>query len=297
MLTMLAALAVLVLALVVGLGFVRGSWGHAARVWCAVVAIIAGVVLASVAVIAALQVPVKSPVAATGVEPGIELSGAGSDDAGVAGAPEGVAKDRTALPGGFSYVRDLAPGIEVELRYATTENFTGQVVDGYESTRAAILRTEAAEALAAVQRDLEPQGYGLRIYDAFRPTRAVSFFMEWSKSNDQQTKTEYYPDFEKPQLFELGYIAEQSGHSLGGTVDLTLVDLATAEPLDMGGPFDYFGELSHYETAGLTDQQIENRALLHDAMQARGFTQYPLEWWHFSYPLPKGTIPENFVVR
>ena len=121
--------------------------------------------------------------------------------------------------------------------------------------------------------------------------------MEWSKSNDQQTKVEYYPDFEKPQLFELGYIAEKSGHSLGGTVDLTLVDLATGEPLDMGGPFDFFGELSHYETAGLTEQQIDNRALLHDAMQARGFTHYPLEWWHFSYPLPEGAIPENFVVR
>ena len=74
---------------------------------------------------------------------------------------------------------------------------------------------------------------GLRVYDAFRPTRAVSFFMEWSKSNDQQTKPEYYPDFEKPELFELGYIAEKSGHSLGGTVDLTLVDLATGEPLSL----------------------------------------------------------------
>lgn len=293
MLTMLAALAALVLALVVGLGFVPGSRGHAARVWCAAVAVIAGVVLAGAAVATAMQPQAGSSVAATETDAGA-ASGTGQSSEQLA---ESDSPDHPVLPDGFSYVRDFAPGIEVELRYATTDNFTGQIVDGYESTDAAILRTEAAEALAAVQRDFEPRGYGLRIYDAFRPTRAVSFFMEWSKSNDQQTKVEYYPDFEKPQLFELGYIAEKSGHSLGGTVDLTLVDLATGEPLDMGGPFDFFGELSHYETAGLTEQQVENRALLHDAMQAGGFTQYPLEWWHFSYPLSEGTIPENFVVR
>ena len=299
---MLVALAALVLALALGLGLVPGARAHAVRVACAAVALVAGLVLAGAAVAVSLASAAETAGAQAGAEqaagPEAPTSGAEGEaqDGDEAGEAASVAT-REPLPEGFSYVRDLAPTIEVELRYATTDNFTGQIVDGYESTEAAVLRTEAAEALALVQQDLEQQGLGLRIYDAFRPTRAVSFFMEWSRSGDEATKLEYYPDFNKPELFELGYIAEKSGHSLGGTVDLTLVSRSTGEPLDMGGPFDYFGELSHYETVGLDEAQTANRALLHNAMQARGFKQYPLEWWHFSYPLPEGTMPMNFVVR
>lgn len=302
MTTMLLALAALLLALLVGLGFVPGARAHAVRVLCVVVAVLAGVAMAGSAV--AMSISTSQ---LTAGQPGEFENGTPRTPVHDSEADEGAEtaealfstgdEDRAPLPEGFSYVRDLAPGIEVELHYATTENFTGQVVAGYESTDAAVLRTEAAAALALVQKDLESAGYGLRIYDAFRPTQAVSFFMEWAKTNDEATKLEYYPDFNKPQLFELGYIAEKSAHSLGGAVDLTLVDLATDEVVDMGSPFDYFGELSHYETAGLTTEQIENRALLHDAMQARGFTQYPLEWWHYSYPLPGDIMPMNFVVR
>ena len=296
MFAMIAAFAVLVLAVCVGLGALPGARAHASRLLCAAVAVVLSLALAGAAVVVALQAQ-GGALAAGETGTGAGQNAAGSEPGGVEAVVDVADEDRAPLPAGFSYVRDFAPGIEVELRYATTDNFTGQIVDGYESTDAAILRTDAAEALAAVQQDLEAQGYGLRVYDAFRPTRAVSFFMEWSKTNDQQTKSEYYPDFDKPELFELGYIAEKSGHSLGGTVDLTVVDLATGEPLDMGGPFDYFGVLSHYETAGLSEAQTANRALLHGAMLARGFAQYPLEWWHFSYPVPDGTIAENFVVR
>lgn len=280
MAVLLFSFAALLAALVVLLGFVPGAQSRAARVSCTVVALLAGLVMAGAAVCASV------PAVETGLATDSATATAEKSD-----------QDQAQLPEGFSYVRDFSPSIEVELRYATTDNFTGQIVDGYVSTDAGILRTEAAEALGLVQRELEAEGLGLRVYDAFRPTRAVSFFMGWATTSNDSTKAQYYPDFEKPDLFAHGYIAEKSGHSLGGTVDLTLIDLASGEPLDMGGPFDFFGELSHYETAGLTAEQTANRARLHEAMLAQGFAQYPLEWWHYSYPLPAGTLAENFVVH
>lgn len=200
------------------------------------------------------------------------------------------------LPSGFAYVSESVPGAIVEARYGTTNNFTGAVVDGYAGPDVAILRVEAAEALAAVQHDLSAQGYGLLIWDAFRPTRAVDGFVAWSASSDQSTKSEYYPDLEKTELFELGYIALESRHSLGGTVDLTIVDAETGDAIDMGGSFDFFGERSHYGATGLTTEQQANRELLRAAMEAHGFEPYALEWWHFSFPLPEGTQPQNFEV-
>ena len=176
--------------------------------------------------------------------------------------------------------------IAVELRYASAQNFTGSVVDGYERANAPVLRTDAAQALAAVQQQLADQGLGLLIYDGFRPTRAVADFVAWSKNDDVRTRAEYYPSLEKPELFELGYIAEQSGHSLGGTVDLTVIDLATGRPLDMGGSFDLFDERSHYAFTDVTTEQSSNRTLLRETMIAAGFAPYAQEWWHFSYPVP-----------
>ena len=207
-----------------------------------------------------------------------------------------AAEQRT-MPDDFVDARELEPGIEVELRYAGTRNFTGQVVDGYETDDRVILQRDAAAALAGVQRELAAEGLGLRVYDAYRPTRAVRFFMDWARTDDDSTRAEYYPDFEKPQLFELGYIAERSKHSLGGTVDLTLVDLASGEPLDMGGPFDFFGERSHYDAEGLAPEQAANRARLREAMIAGGFEPYELEWWHFSYPLGDDARPVDAPVR
>lgn len=205
--------------------------------------------------------------------------------------------EAAALPEGFSYISEVAPDVVIDARYATSNNFTGAVVEGYSDPDVAILRTEAAEALAAVQGELVGQGLGLLVWDAFRPTRAVDDFVAWSATPDDTTKGDYYPDHEKPELFELGYIALESRHTLGGTVDLTIIEADTGEPLDMGGPFDFFGELSHFDAAGITAEQQANRALLRTVMQAHGFEPYPLEWWHFTYPLPADTKPADFAVR
>lgn len=234
------------------------------------------------------------------------LTGCGGEPApGVGGSTEsattqgavGTEHPNARLPEGFSEIRALDPSITVDLRYATTNNFTGRVVDGYESTTRGVMRTEAAEALAAVQRDINDQGLGLLIWDAYRPARAVNFFVAWSLNDDQSTKTEYYPDFEKPQLFELGYIAKESRHTLGGTVDLTLVQLGTGELLDMGGAFDFFGERSNVGASGLSAEQEANRATLREAMLRHGFEPYAQEWWHFSFPLPSAVTPSDFVIR
>ena len=250
----------------------------------------------------AVMSPVAGLLAVLALLLGIGI-GIGSGAAGPAAGPaaEGQSVEtpdlRGDLPEGWIYANRLDPSIEAELRYAGNDNFTGYPVEGYEADDVVILREDAARALAAAQRELAEQGLGIRVYDAFRPTRAVADFVAWSKSDEDATRAKYYPDLRKDQLFELGYIAEKSGHSLGGTVDLTLVDLATGAPLDMGGPFDFFGERSHYETSGLTPQQTANRLILHEAMLRQGFEQYPLEWWHYSYPVPKDTAPADFPVR
>lgn len=202
-----------------------------------------------------------------------------------------------ALPEGFVYLNTVDPGIETELRYAGHDNFTGDVVDGYQRANAAVLRGDAAAALARVQAALTDAGLGLRVYDAFRPTRSVAAFVAWSQNDDARTREEYYPTLTKPELFALGYIAEQSGHSLGGTVDLTLVDLATGAPLDMGGAFDLFDTRSHYDSTDVTAAQFANRTRLREAMLAEGFAPYPQEWWHFSYPVPEGAERLDFALQ
>ena len=203
---------------------------------------------------------------------------------------------RQQLPTGFSYVTDLAPTIRVELRYATAHNFTGAVVPGYESTTAAILRTPAAKALAKAQATLADQGLTLLIYDAYRPTQAVAAFVKWSQNSDQSTKAEFYPKVAKKDLFRQGYIATRSQHSLGSTVDLTIVG-TNGEPLDMGGPFDLFDPRSHYRASGLTAEQTRNRTLLRQTMQANGFAAYDTEWWHFTHSGSVTGTGQNFPVR
>lgn len=288
MLSFAIALIVLFAALVVVLAVLPASRPSVLRTASVWVVIVASVTLAAMSVVAAFSTAVSTQAS--------EGSGvAGQEQQGSEASAQSI--ESSHLPAGFSYVRDFAPNIEVQLVYATSDNFTGQIVDGYESSDAAILRTEAAQALALVQEDLEAAGYGLLIYDAFRPTRAVSFFVDWSNTADVSTRAEYYPGLEKPGLFQLGYIAEKSGHSLGGTVDVTLVDQRSGEPLDMGGAFDFFGEISHYDATGLSEAQTTNRRLLHEAMAAHGFAQYPLEWWHYSFTLSDNPMPENFIVR
>ena len=191
--------------------------------------------------------------------------------------------DTWALPPGFVYLDESIPDIVVELRYRSSNNFLGRPVDGYQAERA-ILSQPAASALARVQAELRPYGLGIKIFDAYRPQRAVDHFVRWARDiGDTQMQAEYYPEVDKRNLFREDYIAERSGHSRGSTVDLTLVSLD--EPhraLDMGTPFDYFGPASWPDHPGLSPQQKANRLLLRSLMMQHGFRPYPKEWWHFT---------------
>lgn len=186
-------------------------------------------------------------------------------------------------PAGFVILADVAPKIIQEIRYYSTYNFIGDRIDGYYEP-CALMTIEAAEALKKVSDDVEKLGYRLKIFDAYRPQMAVDHFMRWAKDeNDLRMKKYFYPEIEKHRIIPEGYVDEKSGHSRGSTVDLTLFDMNTGKEVDMGGTFDYFGELSHpdYKRA-LTKQQIENRQILRDAMIKNGFKPLETEWWHFT---------------
>lgn len=198
----------------------------------------------------------------------------------------------------FVLVTDVVPDVILEIRYYSTYNFVGGRIDGYEQPLAFLTR-EAAAALKEVSDDLVAKGYRLKIYDAYRPHKAVLHFMKWAKDvNDARMKQYFYPDLEKDVLFPLGYISDHSGHSRGSTVDLTLFDMATEKEVDMGGTFDYFGELSHPDYKYITEEQYANRMILREAMLAHGFKPLPEEWWHFTlanepYPDTYFTFPIN----
>ena len=182
----------------------------------------------------------------------------------------------------FVLLSEAVPNAILEIRYYSTYNFVGERIDGYEEP-VALLTTEAATALKAVSDDLEEQGYRLKIFDAYRPQMAVDNFVEWAEDvEDTKMKEYFYPELDKSVLFDQGYIAEHSGHSRGSTVDLTLFDMKTEKEVDMGGTFDYFGELSHPDYTGITDEQYENRMILRNAMTKHGFKPLDEEWWHFT---------------
>jgi zinc D-Ala-D-Ala dipeptidase len=165
----------------------------------------------------------------------------------------------------------LDSSIVVEMRYSTSNNFTGAPLPGYLANRA-YLRREAAAALALVQRDLRETGLGLKIFDAYRPVRATVAMVDWTTRVN------------RPDLLTDGYIASRSRHNLGLAIDLTLVDLATGRELEMGTPFDTFSSAAH--TANATGIAAQNRQRLKSAMERRGFVNYDQEWWHFSYDVP-----------
>ncbi len=203
---------------------------------------------------------------------------------------------------GFVLLSDAVPDAILEIRYYSTYNFIGDRIDGYEEP-VALLTKEAALALRAVSDSMIRQGYRLKIFDAYRPQAAVSHFMRWAlDAGDQRMRAYFYPDLEKESLFPLGFIAEHSGHSRGSTVDLTLFDMKTGKEMDMGGPFDFFGEKSHTDFSGVTAEQLGNRMRLQEAMQAGRFKPYQGEWWHFTlaeepYPDTYFTFPvRRFVV-
>ena len=186
------------------------------------------------------------------------------------------------LPKEFVYVSDVIPTIKMDLRYNSTNNFIGTPIDGY-LTNNLILSKKAAQALKKIQDELETKDLCLKIYDAYRPQRAVNHFMRWAKNlNDTINKQWFYPNVKKENLFKEEYIASQSGHSRGSTLDLTIIDGATHKELDMGSPYDFFGEASWVDYKGISKQQKANRLLLQTIMIKHGFRNYLKEWWHFT---------------
>lgn len=183
---------------------------------------------------------------------------------------------------GFVLLADLIPDIVQEIRYYSSYNFIGSRINGYEEP-CAILSRKAARALQAVSNEAIVQGYRLKIYDTYRPARAVRQFVLWGIEDlDLRMKPYFYPELQKQELFVRGYIASRSSHSRGSTVDLTLLDMKTGKEVDMGGPFDYFGELSHPDYRGITEDQFENRMTLQRLMTRNGFVPIDCEWWHFT---------------
>lgn len=190
--------------------------------------------------------------------------------------------DITMDPSDFVVLGEFIPGIVQEIRYYSTYNFVGDRIDGYEEP-CALLTKEAARALKAVANEVNVQGYRLKVFDAYRPAVAVRHFVLWGiEDQDIRMKPYFYPNLEKQELFAKGYIAKESSHSRGSAVDLTLLDMATGKELDMGGPFDFFSELSHPDYKGITEEQYNNRMILRNVMLRNGFSPIDCEWWHFA---------------
>lgn len=197
---------------------------------------------------------------------------------------------------GFCVLTDSIPDVILEIRYFSTYNFVGKRVDGYEEPIALITK-KAASALRKANDELKSKGYVLKIYDTYRPQKAVDHFMRWAQHyDDTVTKSIFYPDLTKEQIFKRGFVATKSSHTRGSTVDLTLVNAQTGKEVDMGGVFDYFGTSSHTDYEGVTEQQHNNRMLLQNTMKKYGFEPIFGEWWHFTlanepYPYTYFTFP------
>lgn len=199
------------------------------------------------------------------------------------------------VPEGFQSISEIIPSLALDLRYASTSNFTGSVVEGYRPAKK-VLTISTLRALQRVQDSLYKRGLGLKLYDGYRPQRAVNYFVAWSEQlSDTLMKKVYYPNIPKNELFKQGYIAMRSGHSRGSTVDLTLMYLTgdrKGEVLDMGTPFDYFGPESATFFESLTKEQQRNRKLLYEVMTHFGFYNYAQEWWH--YTLAEEPFPDTY---
>lgn len=219
-----------------------------------------------------------------------------------------------ALPDGFVYLQDVAPDIQQDMRYATSHNFLGRPVEGYQ-VPACILTREAAQQLIRVQQEAKSRGYSLKVYDCYRPKRAVQDFIQWSQNlNDQAMKAEFYPNIKKQMILRSGYVARYSTHSRGSTVDLTLVKLPVKpqaryqkgtqlvacyarynrrfkdNSIDMGTGFDCFDTRAWSGSQAVSKQALRHRRLLQRIMSKHGFRPYKKEWWHFQLrgePYPK----------
>lgn len=194
----------------------------------------------------------------------------------------------------FISLADSYPDIKIQADYSTEENFTGQIVPGYKA-RKAFLAKVPAKALSEVQKDAKSRGLSLKVFDGYRPVKAVKFFLEWSHlpEDNFELKEIYYPKYSRHELFQNGFLSERSSHSRGCTVDLTLVDDVLGKELDMGSRFDYFDAISNTDSSLISAQQMQNRLLLKSLMEAHGFKNYIKEWWHYTYrpePYPDQTF-------
>lgn len=185
------------------------------------------------------------------------------------------------LPEGFCYVHEVIGDAILDIRYAGTHNFVGDVIDGYEAPFA-ILTVQASQALKEAADELRGMGYRIMIFDAYRPRQAVRHFVRWSEDeNDLRMQTEFYPEYKRKSLLvDQGYIARNSAHTRGSAVDLTLTDME-GNPLDMGTGFDYFGKKAWHGAKGLTEEQENNRELLKTVMEKHHFKPFQKEWWHY----------------
>lgn len=195
-------------------------------------------------------------------------------------------------------VSDFDKSIMVEMKYLTTDNFVGSVIDGYLANKC-LMTKEAAIALAKAQKLAQKQNFSLLVHDCYRPQRGVDHFIRWSKNpEDIKTKQRYYPNIKKNLLFKLGYIAEKSGHSRGSTVDLTLYDLQNKKSLEMGTIYDFLDPLSNTENPKVDKEALSNRQILVNIMDQAGFKNYSKEWWHYTLrDEPNKEIYLNQVVK
>ena len=192
----------------------------------------------------------------------------------------------------FVFVDELVPGVRWDAKYATWDNFTGRPVDGYLANRVVGTRAFCA-ALEQVRDKAESLGFGLLLWDVYRPQRAVDCFLRWSRQpEDGRTKPRHYPNIGRAEMFEKGYVAAKSGHSRGSTVDLTLYHLATGELAAMGGDHDLMDPISHHGAAGTTRLEASNRRHLRALMESCGFESYDHEWWH--YTLKDEPYPDTY---
>lgn len=192
----------------------------------------------------------------------------------------------------FVFVDEHVSGICWDAKYATCDNFTGKPVDGYLANRIVVTR-HLCTALDRAGREAASLGFGLLLWDGYRPQRAVDSFLRWARQpEDGRTKRRHYPNIERTEMVAKGYVAARSGHSRGSTVDLTLFHLDTGERVPMGGEYDLMDAISHHHAAGITPIDARNRHALRSIMEASGFASYECEWWH--YTLEDEPFPDTY---
>lgn len=186
------------------------------------------------------------------------------------------------MSGEFFFVDEVVPDIRWDAKYATADNFTGRPVEGYGINRIVAAKAMCV-ALAEARAAAAAHGFGLLLWDGYRPQRAVDSFLRWSQQPETgQTKLRHYPNIDRAEMIKKGYVAARSGHSRGGSVDLTLFDLATGELAAMGGDHDLMDPISHHGAQGITPIEAEHRRCLRTVMEASGFHAYRCEWWHYT---------------